>query len=225
MSTGPIASPPLRPIAAALLSGSELYREVVLERLAHARESVWIATANVKDMHVERSGRFVSVLEVLGALAARGVDLRLLHAELPSRPFRRSFDKQAGLVAGGLALRICPRVHFKTVLVDQAWAYLGSANLTGAGLGAKGEGKRNFELGFVTEDFDVLDRTTALFEAVWSGAECATCQLHDICPDPIGPGPRKRRRAARGSAGRGGRSGRGGGSGLVELGKARRLGR
>ena len=221
-----------RSIEAQLLSGRELYREVVLGKLARARESVWIATANVKDLHLERSAvygegagpakrdarrhgsDYVSILELFGQLWARGVELRLLHAELPSRPFRASFDKQAGLVAGGLKLRICPRVHFKAVIVDGAWVYLGSANLTGAGLGAKGEGKRNFELGFVTEDFDVLDRTQALFEAVWSGAECRTCQLHAVCPDPIGPGPKARRRSRAAAA-----------PSLIELGKTRRFGR
>ena len=193
----------MRPIEASLLCGSALYREVVQDKLAHARESVWIATANVKDMQVEHRGKFRSVVEVFGELAGRGVELRLLHAELPSRPFRASFDRRKKLVQGGLALKICPRVHFKAVIVDRAWAYLGSANLTGAGLGAKGEGRRNFELGFCTEDFDVIDRTAALFESVWSGAECAPCKVRDVCPDPIGaPAPPRQ---------------------LVRLGRARRL--
>ena len=177
----------MRPIQAELLDGRGLYREVVLEKLAHARESVWIATANVKAMYVEQAGRYVPLLQVLDGLAARGVALRLLHAELPSRPFRAEFDKRSRLVKGGLELKVCPRVHFKTVLVDGAWAYLGSANLTGAGLGAKGGDVRNFELGFVTEDFDVIDRTTAFFESVWSGAECRGCRLRAVCPDPILP--------------------------------------
>jgi len=34
---------------ASLLTGEELYREVVLDKLRYARESVSIATANVKD--------------------------------------------------------------------------------------------------------------------------------------------------------------------------------
>lgn len=201
-----------RPLHARLLSGSELYREVVLDKLAHARESVWIATANVKAMLVEQGGKHVPVLALFDRLARRGVQLRLLHAELPSRPFREAFDARARLVKGGLELKVCPRVHFKAVVVDGAWAYLGSANLTGAGLGAKGEGKRNFELGFVTEDFDVLDRVQALYEAVWGGAECRTCRLRDVCPDPIvppGAPPQKKR----------GRS-----SGGVRLGRSRRLG-
>src|SRR5438093_13479645 len=177
----------MRAIEASLLQGSELYREVILEKLARARESVRIATANVKDMQVERGGKFDSVLSLFSELAGRGVELRLLHAELPSRPFRASFEKRRRLTAGGLSLKICPRVHFKAVVVDGAWAYVGSANLTGAGLGAKSDAKRNFELGFCTEDFEVIDRVTALFEAVWSGAECAACKLRDVCPDPLGP--------------------------------------
>ena len=179
----------MRAIETELLSGRALYREVILDKLAHARESVCIATANVKDMQVERGGRggkFASVTALFSELAARGVELRLLHAELPSRPFRRSFDKRRTLVRGGLALKICPRVHFKAVLVDGAWVYLGSANLTGAGLGAKADGRRNFELGFCTEDFETVDRVKAMFEAIWSGDECGACKLRSICPDPIG---------------------------------------
>ena len=204
----------MRPIVAALLAGRELYDEVILDKLAHARESVWIATANVKAMYVEQGSakEFRSVLDLFNTLAARGVDLRLLHAEVPSRPFRAAFDRKKRLVRGGLALKICPRVHFKAVIVDGAWIYLGSANLTGAGLGAKDEHRRNFEMGFVTEDFDTIDRTTALFDAVWSGAECRACKLRDLCPDPIGPAapPKRKARAA---------------SSLVELGTARRIAR
>ena len=179
----------MRAIEAALLQGSELYREVILDKLAHARESVLIATANLKDMQVERDGKFVSVLALFSDLAARGVDLRILHAELPSRPFRASFEKRRRLTAGGLSLKICPRVHFKAVVIDDAWVYAGSANLTGAGLGAKGEGRRNFEVGFCSEDFEIVDRVKALFEAIWTGAECASCKLRSVCPDPIGAEP------------------------------------
>ncbi len=100
----------MRPIQAELLDGGALYREVVLGKLAHARESVWIATANVKAMYVEQAGRFVPLLQVLDGLAARGVALRLLHAEMPSRPFRAEFDKRARLVRLWLRLfHVTPR--------------------------------------------------------------------------------------------------------------------
>jgi phosphatidylserine/phosphatidylglycerophosphate/cardiolipin synthase-like enzyme len=196
-----------RALEAELLSGSALYRRVVLEKLAHARESVLIATANVKAMMVELEGGFRPVADLFATLAARGVTVRLLHAELPSRPFRAAFDKRRSL-AREMALKLCPRVHFKAVLVDGAWLYLGSANLTGAGLGAKHDDARNFELGFVTEDFDTIDAVASLFEAVWGGAQCATCRHHATCPDPIGPGPKK---------------GRGRGGAGITLGRPRRL--
>lgn len=185
-----------RTLEAELLFGREAYQRVVRERLEQARESVWIATANVKDMHVERAdGKFVSILDVFSEQAAKGLELRVLHADLPSRPFRARFDRKKRLVAGGLELKICPRVHLKAVLVDGAWLYLGSANLTGAGLGAKGEGRRNFEVGFGTEDFETIDRVTALFESIWGGAECRTCALWRECPDPIGQPPKRARKA------------------------------
>lgn len=199
----------MRTLAAELLDGDALYRTVIKDKLANAKESVWIATANVKAMMIERGGAFAPIVELFNDLAARGVELRLLHAEVPSRPFRRAFDKKRRLTAGGLALKICPRVHFKCVLVDNAWLYLGSANLTGAGLGAKHGDRRNFELGFVTEDFDTIDRVSALFDGIWRGDECRTCKLHGVCPDPIGPGPRRRAGKKRGSD--------------VVLGRARRL--
>ena len=188
----------MRPVVASLLSGKELYDVVIRERLVGARESVWIATANLKATFVEQDGAFVPIVEVLAQLAERGVHLRLLHADLPSKVFRRELDRRVALIAHGLELKVCPRVHFKCLVVDGAWAYVGSANLTGAGLGAKGVDKRNFELGFVTEDFDVIDRVNALFNSVWTGDECGPCKLRKICPDPIGKptAPPRTRRAA-----------------------------
>jgi phosphatidylserine/phosphatidylglycerophosphate/cardiolipin synthase-like enzyme len=189
-----------------LLEGVDLYRVVVQERMAHARESVWIATANVKAMMIETAPkRFRPVVELFSELTGRGVEVRVLHAELPSRPFRAAFDARAQL-AHRMTLKICPRVHFKCVLVDGAWLYLGSANLTGAGLGAKGADNRNFELGVVTEDFEIIDQVAALYDRVWAGRPCSTCKLFARCPDPIGEGPQARKR----------------GGGVV-LGRARRL--
>jgi phosphatidylserine/phosphatidylglycerophosphate/cardiolipin synthase-like enzyme len=172
------------------VSGRALYDEVIAGGLARARESVWIATANVKELFVERPGlgrrKVASVVGLLADLHARGVELRMLHAELPSRRFRAAFDRHKALVAGGLQMKQCPRVHMKAVIVDGAWLDLGSANFTGAGLGMKGDDKRNFELGFVTEDFELLDRVQAMFDGVWRGQPCTTCKLREVCPDPGG---------------------------------------
>ena len=187
---------PARPIAMELIGGRGHY-DRVLAAVLEAKVSVWIATANVKELMVEdrraRPGRrrsmrksaYVSVLAHLDELAARGVELRLLHAEIPSRPFREELAQHPRLVEGGLALRRCPRVHMKAVIVDGELLYLGSANWTGAGLGAKGSGRRNFELGFVTDDAQLLDQVQGLYEQLWTGGECAGCRLREDCPGPL----------------------------------------
>ncbi len=187
---------PARPVAVELVGGRG-HHDRVLAAVLDAKVSVWIATANVKELMIEdgraapgrrrslRKRPYVSILARLDELAARGVELRLLHAELPSRPFREELARHPRLVAGGLALRRCPRVHLKTVIVDGALMYLGSANWTGAGLGAKGSGRRNFELGIVTDDAPLLDHVQALYDRIWTGGECAGCRLRDACPGPL----------------------------------------
>ena len=106
----------------------------------------------------------------------------------PARPrarFAPSWTATRSLFQGGLELRQCPRLHFKAIVVDGAFLYLGSANWTGAGLGAKGAGRRNFELGFVTADDQLLDRVQAIYDRIWSGAECGACKMRDLCPGPL----------------------------------------
>jgi phosphatidylserine/phosphatidylglycerophosphate/cardiolipin synthase-like enzyme len=187
---------PARPVALELISGRGHYDRVIAA-VRDAHTSVWIATANVKELMIEdgraapgrrrtmRRPAYVSVLALLDELAARGVELRLLHAELPSRPFRAELARRPRLVAGGLALARCPRVHMKAVIVDGELLYLGSANWTGAGLGARGSGRRNFELGVVTDDVELLDRVQAMYERVFRGGECAACKLREACPGPL----------------------------------------
>jgi phosphatidylserine/phosphatidylglycerophosphate/cardiolipin synthase-like enzyme len=165
--------------------------------VARAKVSVWISTANVKGVRVEAPlgsrararGAFVSILELFAGLHGRGVELRLLHAGLPSRAFREDLAREKRLAAGGLAMRRCPRVHLKMIAVDGASLYLGSANLTGAGIGAKGDRRRNFEAGILTDDDVLLDEMQATFDAIWSGKECPRCALRDACPAPLDAPP------------------------------------
>jgi phosphatidylserine/phosphatidylglycerophosphate/cardiolipin synthase-like enzyme len=182
---------PLRVKPLELVAGRGHYERVIAAVL-EAKRSVWIATANLKELLVEprvrmpgRRADYRSVLEAFDELAQRGVELRILHASLPSRPFRDAFDRHKRLVRGGLELRMCPRVHLKTVIIDGALLYLGSANWTGAGLGVKGESRRNFELGIVSDDEQLLDHVQALYESIWTGAPCTGCGHRETCEAPL----------------------------------------
>jgi phosphatidylserine/phosphatidylglycerophosphate/cardiolipin synthase-like enzyme len=189
---------PARAVTMQLVAGRG-HLAAVVEAVQAAECSVWIATANLKELMVEdtrvrpgrrrsaRGGAYRSVLEAFDELAARGVELRILHAGEPSLAFRAALRRLPRLArGGGLALRRCPRVHLKVVVVDGARLYLGSANWTGAGLGAKGTGRRNFELGLVTSDEGLCDEVQALYERIWRGAECAGCKLRGReCAAPL----------------------------------------
>ncbi|MBN2361874.1 MAG: phospholipase D family protein [Deltaproteobacteria bacterium] len=164
-----------------------------MEAIAEARVSVWIASANVKDLQLEAPrgtrararDRYLSILDQFETLQQRGVELRLLHGGPLSRPFLQELRRHRSLQRHGLAIRHCPRVHFKVIAVDGGLLYLGSANLTGAGLGAKHQGRRNFEAGILTRDERWLDEMQAAYEAVWSGRECAACKMRHLCPAPL----------------------------------------
>ncbi len=192
-----------RPVNLALVAGRGHYEAVVKAAMSCER-SLWIATANLKELMVEderarpgrrrtasRGGEFRSGLAVLAERVGCGAEVRLLHASPPSGPFREELRRLPALrrtVAGGFEMRLCPRVHFKTVIVDGGMLYLGSANWTGAGLGAKGEGRRNFELGLTSRDDLLLDEVQGYFQRIWSGGECRTCKLRDRCPRPLEAG-------------------------------------
>jgi phosphatidylserine/phosphatidylglycerophosphate/cardiolipin synthase-like enzyme len=190
---------PNRAVALRFLSGRGHY-ETVIRAVREARTSVWIATANLKELMIEDDrwsarrrrpgGRaYRSVIEVFAELAAAGVEIRLLHAATPSQPFRAELRRHPLLIGRGrFEMRLCPRVHLKTVIVDGGFLYLGSANWTGAGLGAKGENRRNFELGVVTDDALLLDDVQEIFDLIWRGAQCRKCLLRAVCPRPLDAG-------------------------------------
>lgn len=165
------------------ITNEQLYKQVI-EPVASATTFVWIGTADIKDLHVHHKNSVDSFLAVLDTLIRKRVSIRLLHAKEPGVNFRRSFDKYP-LLWKSMERQLCPRVHFKSVIIDGRIAYSGSANLTGAGLGIKGENTRNFESGFVTDDHTFVDAIMEQFDSVWMGKYCKSCRRKDFCGDPI----------------------------------------
>jgi phosphatidylserine/phosphatidylglycerophosphate/cardiolipin synthase-like enzyme len=204
-----------RRLSLSLLADRAHYERVTLA-IANARTSVWIATANVKQLMVEAPigtvararGRYVPILDTIQSLCDRGVTVRILHASPPSGPFRQELAARAKrLPAPRFEMRACPRVHLKIIAIDGASLYLGSANFTGAGLGAKGDGRRNFELGILTDDEWMLDAAQARFDAIWRGEECGACRMRKVCPAPLDTVKASRREPLRRSRLSGGTAG------------------
>lgn len=159
---------------------NEQHYKDVLSKASSVQESLWIGTADIKDLYVGDA----PFLGILADLVKRGVDVRLIHAKEPGPIFREEFDRYPVLVKR-LERELCPRVHFKMMIFDYREAYIGSANLTGAGIGAKGANKRNFEAGILTDDPGILDACTEQFDSVWTGKHCKECLRRDVCGAPI----------------------------------------
>ena len=73
----------------------------------------------------------------------------------------------------------------KLIIIDSTIAYVGSANLTGAGMGMKSPKKRNFEAGILTDDPEMLEAAIEQFDNVWIGKFCKDCGRREYCSDPI----------------------------------------
>lgn len=164
------------------ITDRQIYDRVILERIPEAHTFLWIATSDMKDLYVDKGRRMVPFLSALSDLVDRNVSIRLLHAKEPGPAFREDFDKYPNLL-GGIERVLCPRVHFKSVVVDGQFAYTGSANLTGAGMGAKGETRRNFESGIITGNQDLIRSIMDQFDDVWIGNHCAKCGRKKYCTD------------------------------------------
>jgi phosphatidylserine/phosphatidylglycerophosphate/cardiolipin synthase-like enzyme len=160
----------------------EIYEKVICERIPKTREFLWLATADLKDMYVDKHGEMVPLLEVLSDLVRKRVEIRLLHAKEPGQAFRRDFDRYLNLIKGVERI-LCPRVHFKSVIIDGKFAYIGSANLTGAGMGAKGADRRNFEAGIITDDKEIVGKIMEQFDKIWRGEHCRCCKRKKFCAD------------------------------------------
>ena len=156
----------------------------VLERCMRVRHDLWIGTADLKDLYVARDTGSEPFLAVLDRLLRQGVEVRLLHAKEPGENFREDFDRYTGLWSR-LERRLCPRVHFKLLVFDCAEVYIGSANLTGAGMGMKGDSTRNFEAGILTDDQSLVDAAAGHIEGIWQGRHCAKCRRKAFCGDRI----------------------------------------
>ena len=163
---------------------NEDHYDKVIEKIKDCTKTLWIGTADIKDLYVKDGRGTKPLLEVLSDLAKRGVEIRLIHAKEPGPAFRQDFDKYPDLI-DGMERVLCPRVHFKIIVFDLKTAYVGSANLTGAGLGMKGEKARNFEAGVLSSNKDFVKNAAEQFDSVWMGAHCKGCRRKEFCVDPI----------------------------------------
>ena len=158
--------------------------EKIIARIRGTKSTLWIGTADIKDLHIANGKESEPFLGLLSRLLKSGVEPRLIHAKEPGPAFREDFDRYTNLKTA-LERMLCSRVHFKIIIIDGQWAYIGSANLSGAGMGMKSPNRHNFEAGILTDEPHLIESTMEHFDSVWRGEHCPRCGRRQYCSDPI----------------------------------------
>ena len=157
----------------------------LVEAIRHVRRTLWIGTADLKDLYIKEGKEAVPLLKLLERKVKEGIEIRLIHAKEPGKNFRDDFDKYP-LLWSRMERVLCPRVHFKILIFDLELAYIGSANLTGAAFGMKGKDNRNFEAGILISEADLVSEAVEQFDGMWMGTPCKTCKRKRFCGDRVG---------------------------------------
>ena len=163
-----------------LLTNKQIYRRIMCEEIQAVQRSLLVGTALLKETRIETTQGIVSFNEYLDRLVRRNVEVGVLFAGKPSKPFVDALCSFPNVLSD-VSWRSCPRTHLKAVLVDGERLYLGSANLTGAGLGMKSENKRNFEVGLFTTDQRLISTVRQLMTDIMDGTYCESCQVRALC--------------------------------------------
>lgn len=156
----------------------------VLKNITNVKHSLWIGTADLKDVYTKFDGSVKPLLGLLSEKVHQGINIRMIHAKEPGLNYKKDFDKYPNLWTG-IERVLCPRVHFKIMVFDMNTVYIGSANLTGAGMGMKSETNRNFEAGILTNESTLVEKAIDQFDSVWMGRYCKSCGRKSFCGDPI----------------------------------------
>ena len=176
--------PDTRPdVPTTLISDREHY-DFLIGNIRKARRSVLISTANMKRFSIgetEAKATSESFLDILDSLANSGVDIRVICSS-PSRGFLEEMEGHEDLMNSPyFSFKTCRRCHMKMVVIDSEIIYIGSANITAAGMGPRIDTRRNFEVGMISSDSNLVEQGIDIFEESWSTERCSTCYYKSEC--------------------------------------------
>ena len=170
-------------IPTTLISDREHY-EFLIGNIRKAKRSVLLSTANVKRFSIgetEAKASSESFLDILESLADSGVDIRIICSS-PSRGFLEEMEGHEDLMNNPhFTFKTCRRCHMKMVIIDSEIIYIGSANITAAGMGPRINTRRNFEAGMISSDVNLVEQGIDIFEEGWSKKRCNSCYYKSEC--------------------------------------------
>ena len=172
-------------IPTVLISDREHY-DFLIGHIRNAKRSVLISTANIKRFSIgetEAKATGESFVDILDTLANFGVDIQVICSS-PSRGFLEDMKGHEDLMGNPhFSFKTCRRCHMKMVIIDCEIIYIGSANVTAAGMGPRIDTRRNLEVGVVSSDSSLVEQGIDIFEESWSTKRCLTCYYKSECKE------------------------------------------
>lgn len=165
------------------ISDREHY-DFLIDNIKGAKHSVNISTANLKRFSLgetEARATSESFLDVLESLADSGVKIKIICSS-PSRGFLEDMSGHDSLMENpNFHFKTCRRCHMKMVIIDGSIIYVGSANITAAGMGPRINTRRNFEAGIISSEVSLVEQGIDIFEEAWSKRTCKLCYYKEDC--------------------------------------------
>ena len=163
------------------------YKEVI-ERISAAKSSIKIMTGDFKRFKLKPTAKqgknyndgtpFIKhLMEKIG----KGISVQIICSR-PSKSFKEEYEElYEKIKPKNLSIYFCKRNHSKVVIVDNKVAYVGSANVTPAGLAQGIMSPGNFEIGILTENHQFISQLNTLFSKIMNGDYCYNCHLANKC--------------------------------------------
>ena len=153
------------------VADEEHYTEV-FKRMTEVKQSLKIATANLKNFNVfvEADGgvEAMRLCDFFLLLVERGIHVQVVCMK-PFGFYLYTKKNCPQLLENPLfELRYNGRNHMKVFVFDDEYAYIGSANITSAAIGKRASGKRNFEAGMLLSGPTMMQAPLKHFEKVWN---------------------------------------------------------
>lgn len=166
----------------------EKHYEEVIERICEAKSSIKIMTGDFKRFKLKPTAKQgknyndgTPFIKYLMEKAEQGVSVQIICSS-PSKPFMNEYEELYDyLKPKGFKMCFCVRNHAKVVIIDDKIAYIGSANITKAGLAQGVMSPGNFEVGLLTENHDVIASLESHFLNIINGNYCEGCHRYDNC--------------------------------------------
>lgn len=171
-----------------LIVNEEHYEEVI-QRICSAESSIRIMTANFKRFRLKPTANQdknyndgTPFIEFLMQKAVQGVSVQIL-CSMPSQSFTEEWEECYHQMDDPelFEYMFCIRNHAKVIIIDDKLAYVGSANVTSAGLGQGHISPGNFEAGILTENIELVSAINDFFSMVWDENRCGNCHRASQC--------------------------------------------